>query len=442
MITARKKVLIKGARVIHMKDDFQEAIRTLTIALSKAGKGGNPEDVRKWMQPHAKILPQLLTKGKDKSPIDAVITEVLPEGDWQGTIALNQILYLIRAEEYGPDRAKELLHKVVEVWQKQPLNLSALLAKWRMIGENANLDPEVILDTITYDASEQSLFDPDTSQKPLDYFMNLYKMYYDIDVDTLYDSAQKILEKYTDEFFRLVDIDKPMDPEEFVKRVEKALDMIAAAKEQGIELKKVFSEWDRLADEGGERLEKLPAAIKAVAEEAVREKFWVEALARLNKLKVPVIEEKTDITGLLGKLHTMGIVQISGNEIKLGQEFDEMANVAVSILLKTSPSAMYTSKDVIDTIDALILSRISDKRILAYGLKALEKLNVLATKRLLEEKELVETFWKVVADTYRKGGIAPEELAEALNETLKDEHVGAENLEKEILNKIREIKEG
>ncbi|NPA76866.1 MAG: hypothetical protein GXN93_03885, partial [Candidatus Diapherotrites archaeon] len=249
-----------------MKDDFQEAIRTLTLALSKAGKGSNPEEVRKWMQPHAQVLPALVKSGKDKNPLDAVITDVLPEGEWQGTIALNQILYLIRAEEYGPDRAKELLKKVVEVWQRQPLNLSAMLIRWRMIGESAKLDPEVILDTITYDASEQSLFDPETSEKPLDYFMNMYRIYYELDVDTIYDSAEKIVGKHADEFFRLVDVDKPMDPDAFVRRVEKALDMLAAAKEQGIDLKKVFVEWDRLADEGGERVEKLPAAIKAVAE--------------------------------------------------------------------------------------------------------------------------------------------------------------------------------
>jgi len=247
MITGKKKVLIKPVRVIHMKDDFQEAIRTLTLALSKAGKGSNPEEVRKWMQPHAQVLPALVKSGKDKNPLDAVITDVLPEGEWQGTIALNQILYLIRAEEYGPDRAKELLKKVVEVWQRQPLNLSAMLIRWRMIGESAKLDPEVILDTITYDASEQSLFDPETSEKPLDYFMNMYRIYYELDVDTIYDSAEKIVGKHADEFFRLVDVDKPMDPDAFVRRVEKALDMLAAAKEQGIDLKKVFVEWDRLA---------------------------------------------------------------------------------------------------------------------------------------------------------------------------------------------------
>gem|GEM_PF-7011597 len=179
-----------------------------------------------------------------------------------------------------------------------------------------------------------------------------------------------------------------------------------------------------------------------MAEDAVREKFWAEAMKRLGKLKVPIIEEKTDITGLLGKLHNMGIVQISGNEVKLGQEFDDMANVAVSILLKTSPSAIYTSKDVISTIDALILSQISDKKVLAYGLKVLERLNVLATKRLLNEKDLVEQFWNIAADIYKKGGIAPEELAEAMNDTLKNEHASAENIEKEILSKIREIKEG
>jgi hypothetical protein len=336
---------------------------------------------------------------------------------------------------------KELLKKLLEVWQKQPLNLSALLMKWRLTAQGSNLGPEIILDTISYDPSEQSLFDPDTSAKPLDFFMNMYKIYYGIDVDTLYDSVSKVLDKYTDEFFRLVDVDKPMEADAFVERVEKALDTITAAKEQGLDVKKIFAEWDRLADEGGERLEKLPAAIKSVAEAAVREKFWNEAMKRLSHLKVPIIEEKVDVSALMGTLHTLGLIQISGNDVKIDDDFDMMADTALSILLKTRPSAMYTSKDVLDIIYSIILANAGSKKQIEFGCRTLGLLNVAATKKLLSDGNAAAKFWSIVKDVMKKGGTTPEELANAVN-IVVSENPEETDLEKRVLEKIRELKEG
>jgi len=155
-----------------------------------------------------------------------------------------------------------------------------------------------------------------------------------------------------------------MDPDDFVKRVEKALDMIAAAKEQGIELKKVFAEWDKLADEGGERLEKLPAAIKLVAEDAVREKFWKSIEEKLVDAGVKVFDGEIP-DGILETAYYLGLADINGNDVSI-DSMERVVENAARVLKNARPIPMYKISEVADVLVRIGLRKVSSAEELEY----------------------------------------------------------------------------
>ncbi|MDN5358368.1 MAG: hypothetical protein PWP76_211, partial [Candidatus Diapherotrites archaeon] len=209
--------------------NIQDAVKFLTGIWRDAGKNVSAEETRKWIQPHVETVSRIMADKDAAATLGKIVADVFPDGNWQSAVALNQILFLGRLNE-RPEKAKDILAKFYEVWNKQPLNLSAFLVEWRKQTVGSNLDPEIILNTIEYDASKQSYFDPDLSKTGADFFTNMYKEELGVDINALADAAARIVgEEHVEDFFRLVDIDAPMAPEEFVKRVEKAIDVLAAA---------------------------------------------------------------------------------------------------------------------------------------------------------------------------------------------------------------------
>ncbi|HID09007.1 TPA: hypothetical protein EYP13_02145, partial [Candidatus Micrarchaeota archaeon] len=209
---------------------IQDSVKVLTAIWNEQEKKVCAEEIRKWIQPHVPQISELLSRKETVELIKKISVDAFPEGEWQGAVALNQIIFLGRLTD-NPEKAEEILKKFHEVWNRQPLNLSALLVEWRRRTIGSKLDPEIILDTLGYDPSKQSYFDPEISGDGTEFFMNMYKDEFGIDVDALSDSAARIVgEELIRDFFRLVDIDMPVDPEMFVKRVERAVEILGTAK--------------------------------------------------------------------------------------------------------------------------------------------------------------------------------------------------------------------
>jgi len=417
---------------------IQDAVKTLADMWKEQDKKVCAEEIRQWVQPHVPHIFELLSQKDVAGLLEKISADAFPEGSWQSAVALNQILFL--AQTARPEGAEEVLKKFYEVWNKQPLNLSALLVEWRKATTKSKLSPEIILETINYDPSKQSYFDPDISGDGAEFFMNMYKNEFDLDVDALSDRVAGVVGNgLLREFFRLVDVDRPMEPEEFVGRVEKALDILNTAKEQGLDVKAVFKKWDELADAGGERLEKLPLAVKAVAEEAVRERFWKAMLDRAKKLKLPVIESKVNVAELLATMHALGFVKIGDKNVEFEKDVDEILSHTLEILLKANPSALYTTSDIAEMM-LMILKESKDRKTAVAAAEVMAALDVPTLKKILDAG-MVGHLVAVVEKTLLQGLVKKEELVEALRETVAENGGERDGFMHSIMNRLHKIKE-
>ncbi len=417
--------------------NIQESVKAITSLWRETGKNVGAEETRKWIQPHVNAITKIMGNKDAVEMLKKITAEAFPDGEWQAAVALNQIVFLGKIDK-NPDKTAEILKKFYDVWNRQPLNLSPLLVEWRKQSIGSNLGPEIILETLNYDPSKQSYFDPQISGSGVDFFMNMYKDEMGVDVDALSEAVSKIIgDDLVGEFFRLVDIDAPLPPEEFVKRVEKGVDVLATAKEQGLDVRRIFRKWDELANAGGERMKFLAAAVKAVAEEAVRERFWEGFMERAKKLKVPVIDDEPDVTELISVLHSMGLVTIRGGEIEFGKEFDTLMENTLEILMKLSPSAIYTSTDLAEAM-LKILRAGGSKESVVKASSMLATLDVDTLRRAMSE-DMLSAVISAVDEIVAGGGVKDDEIVTALRAVLPD--ANPENIKQLLINKIHEIKE-
>ena len=374
----------------------------LAEAFWKRGINVSTRELRKWLAPFKN--PYMGDPERIAEAMEAIATKT--GKDWSVTVVLNQIHYMFDNEQDAMDFLDRLA--------KEDAHPLAVIATWRKEG----VAPSVAI--LKKGDSPKYI---DSTESTVEFFKNCYRYDLGVDIDATTERIKAVTEneKYTDEFFRLVDIDKPMDPEEFVKRVEKALDMIAAAKEQGIELKKVFSEWDRLADEGGERLEKLPAAIKAVAEEAVREKFWKSIEEKLVEAGVKVFDGEVP-EGILETAYYLGLADINGSEVSI-DAMERVVENAARVLKNARPIPMYKISEVADVLTKMGLKKVSSAEELEYVSDAIAGLDRMGAKMFIESE-----VWEPIVDTciraYREGNKDPTELTAAINDALREVFLG------------------
>ena len=374
----------------------------LAEAFWKRGINVSTRELRKWLAPFKN--PYMGDPERIAEAMESIATKTGKE--WSVTVVLNQIHYMFDNEQDAMDFLDRLA--------KEDAHPLAVMATWR----KERVAPSVAI--LKKGDSPKYI---DSTESTVEFFKNCYRYDLGVDIDAITERIKAVAEneKYTDEFFRLVDIDKPMDPEDFVKRVDKALDMIAAAKEQGIELKKVFTEWDRLADEGGERLEKLPAAIKAVAEEAVREKFWKSIEEKLVDAGVKVFDGEVP-EGILETAYYLGLADIDGSDVSIDAMERIVENVA-RVLKNARPIPMYKISEVADVLVKMGLKKVSSAEELEYVSDAIAGLDRMGAKMFIESE-----VWEPLVDTciraYREGNKDPTELTTAINDALREVFLG------------------
>ncbi len=374
----------------------------LAEAFWKRGINVSTRELRKWLAPFKN--PYLGDPERIAEDMEAIATKT--GKDWSVIVTLNQIHHMFDNEQDAMDfldrMAKEDAHPlaVIATWRKEGVAPSVAILKK---GDS----PKYI----------------DSTESTVEFFKNCYRYDMGIDIDAMTERIKAVTdnEKYTDEFFRLVDVDKPVDPEEFVERVEKALDMLLAAKEQGIELKKVFTEWDRLADEGGERLEKLPAAIKLVAENAVREKFWKSIEEKLVDAGIRVFDGELP-DGILETAYYLGLADINGNDVSI-DSMERIVENAARVLKNARPIPMYKISEVADVLVKVGLRKVSSAEELEYISEVIAGLDRMGAKMFLESE-----VWEPITDTciraYREGNKDPSELVTAINDALREVFLG------------------
>ena len=423
-----------------MPKEIGEVVRAVARLWIDAGKNVSAEELRKWMQPHVETLDAVLGDKSSVELLKKLVTDAFPDGEWQGPVALNQIIYIGKLGE-DPSRAKDLLSAFLSVWEKQPVNLSAIIVAWRKEVIRSRVDPLVVLETLSFDPSRPSYFSPEMSARSEDFFLNVLKDEMGVDVDELTDAVEKIVgSEHVGTFFRLVDVDAPLAPEAFVERVERAVEVLAAAKEQGVDVSEILKKWDELADQGGERFEKLAEAVKLVGTKAVVDDFRKRLADACAREKIPIISSgKEDVSNLLAKLHSLGLVQIRGKEVVLEKDVSTLIQGAFEALVKASPAAVYVLDDIVK-----VLQLITDGAETKAGAVALAKLLIAAdvdtVKTLLANGEILRATAQVLESSV-KSGIAPEDVAKAVKLVLKEGAPKADAFIQVVYEKLRKVKE-
>ncbi|NPA76205.1 MAG: hypothetical protein GXN93_00415 [Candidatus Diapherotrites archaeon] len=182
-------------------------------------------------------------------------------------------------------------------------------------------------------------------------------------------------------------------------------------------------------------MEKLPAAIKAVAEEAVREKFWKSVEEKMSENGVKVFDG--DIPDdILETAYYLGLADIDGSEVSIDRMERIVENVA-RVLKSARPIPMYKITEIAEAIKKIGLNKASSAEELEYISDVIAGLDRMGAKMFLESE-----VWEPIVDTciraYREGNKEPGELAIAVNDALREVFLGniggKEDLE-EFLNK-------
>ena len=412
--------------------DFRRALGRILAAWWKAGGHVSAEEVRKYMQPFAEKVVLFESQGMPDSDVfRTLVSDVFPDGSWQGAVALNQLFYLAEARTAENwQEMEERLKRFLEKWNKNPINLSALLVAWRVRGVEAGGHPLDILDAVEFDPSRESYFDPERSANGADFFVNILKNDYGVDVEPLLASVKEALggKRYVGEFLRLVDIDLPMGPEEFVRRVEQAVNVVLKAREQGLDVGRIVEVWDALADGGGERLERLADAVRVVAEEEVRRRFWEEVRKILEGMNAPIVHVGRP-ADLFGRLYDLGIAGPEGST----EDLAAVLHAGLEIVKKIRPAVMYTLPDVVDAILVAIEGAESREDAL-FRLDVLSNLDHRTLRMIYGKREIVDPALSALR------GAKVEEAVEALRRAFRGgipEDVG-----KAVTAALHDVKEG
>ena len=318
--------------------------------------------------------------------------------DWFVIVVLNQTEYMF---ENNDERA-EYIKKLGDA-DAHPV---AVIITWRT---------EMISPTTAIYGKADIPKYYESTNTVIDFFKNVLKYEQGVDFDPLEKEIKTVVdERYVDEFFRLVDVDRPMEPEEFVGRVEKALDILNTAKEQGLDVKAVFKKWDELADAGGERLEKLPLAVKAVAEEAVRERFWkrIKEILEENDVRVFNGELPEDT---LSAFYYLGMVDIRTDDVDVSGAEAYITKIA-ALLKKARAIPMYSVDEIAKIIKRAGVQKVADREEAEFVASVLSQLERGAAK-VFTEDDVGDVVVDVILRAKREG-VEEDQIVSAVNEVL------------------------
>ncbi len=372
-------------------------IEKLAEELWKRGVDVSLSDLRRWSLrgvDNPEEIADLLARIKEKTG-----------ADWFTVVTLNQVQHMFENDDECRDYIAKLVQSeahpaaAIVTWRREPISPYAVI--YRKV-----------------DAPKYF----ESSESPIEFFENFYRYEGGIDFDGLSEKLKNVLdERLIDEFFRLVDIDAPLPPEEFVKRVEKGVDVLATAKEQGLDVRRIFRKWDELANAGGERMKFLAAAVKAVAEEAVRERFWEEIAKILNENGVKVFDGEVP-EDTIGSFYYLGMVDIHGKDIDVADAEKFLANVA-AFLRNARAIPMYNISEIANAFEKMGIRSFESKEDAEFVADVLAEMDRRAAKVFLES-DVSDAVIDAVLRA-RNEGIDEEAVASAVNEALIEVYQGS-----------------
>ncbi len=390
--------------------------------LAERGRNAEIDEVRKWFQPVVPALKDRIDDILKLEEMDTLVRDALPEGTWQPAVALSQTLLLLGVEETSPEELKTRLKALLDVWKENPVNYSALLCELRKRTISLGRPDRSIVETLTFDPSKQSYFSSEISSSGVEFFLNYLRFEEGVDVDSVVESLRKLFEReqLVGEFLRLCGIDELVGPEEFLGRVEKGVDVMIKAREQGLDLEEVLKRWDELANGGGERFVYLERAVREVADAEVGRRFWEEVEKVLEELGVPVLSfEHHRDREFVEACISLGLVRVEPEKVEVSGEMRSILENGVKILEKFSPSALYSLGDLVQTVKKVGLEGASSAEEVVWRVSALSKLSPAGVKFVLSDPRYVHAFSEAVRKTVLRG-FNEGRFVEAVEEAIKE----------------------
>ena len=336
--------------------------------------------------------------------------------EWKQIVVLNQLLHA--SKDFG--ELESVLEKVLD----EPLLFVINLRKYYPEVQ----DPNVIVEIPRKKAPEYL----STTENALDFFLNYLKFEEGVDVDGLVEPLRKLLGKddLVGEFLRLCDIDGMGKVEEFMERVEKGVDVLIKAKDQGLDLEDVLKRWDELANGGGERFVYLEKAVKEVADEEVSRKFWeaVEKAFEENGVKVSGIGSSEPVH----LLFYSGLINVQGLEVDTEPMKDLISKIS-TFLKRIRPVPIFTAQEVEKVLSMVGLGTAVEREQVERAVDILSSLDRFSAKVLFDEgidlfslasstdedlSSFVEKVSKAVKDAKREG-MEGSELVEYIKKALR-----------------------
>ena len=335
------------------------------------------------------------------------ITEYLPkDAPWKPIVILNQ---LIQATSDG-----EVIREALQAYEGRPFRLVSNLRKYyprtKDLGIILSLpkeeDPEFIKST----------------KGVVDFFLNYLKFEEGVDVEGFLEPLKKLLEKdqNVEEFLRLCGIDELVPVEEFLERVERAVDVFLKAKEQGLDVEGILKTWDELANEGGSRFGYLERAVKVVADEEVGRKFWEEVEKVLGEKGVKVSGRGG--SDVLYRLFYLELVNL-GENVDLAPLQDVLDKMAV-FMKRIRPIPIFTSEDVEKIFCLMGIDNALSKDEILRAAEVLQNLDRYASVYVFDKNINIHS---ILAETEQP----PEKIAEIISKAVREGSL--EGLEGEAL---------
>ncbi len=358
-------------------------MKRLAEELWRRGIDISLRELRKWAHP--------VEKAVDWADVLQLAWEEENKRAWAPIVLLNQLQKMFETEE----DALRFIGAAID----NNVPLIPLVISWRA----ENVDPQMLL---AKPMSRPKYLDAVST--PVDFFLAVYKYEHGADVEEILEKVRTTLgERYVNDFLRLVDIDMPLEPEAFVKRVEEAINVILKAREQGLDVGKILEVWDGMA-EGGERLEKLADAVRAVAEEEVRKKFWEEVRNAFSELGIQVFPDEAT-NNLFTKAYYSELIDVNNGKVDISGLKEVIQRVA-PLLKKIRPIPLYRTKEIENILERVGVGSTNPLDIISV----LEKLPRLPLNVFFETE-----LWSYVVEGIRKAKDDPN-LPERLATVLRD----------------------
>ncbi len=368
--------------------------KSVAEELWRRGIDVSTEELEKWLSP--------FEPPEDVSEIVDHVAKIVDsvEKPWFAVVAINQAAYTgdlkgalaTLAESEAPAGA-------IALWRREGISID-------VAAETAKENPKYL----------------EGADRPVEFFVGIYKQEFGVDTEGLMEKIKGVVESDAAAWsvLRLVDVDAPLAPEAFVERVERAVEVLAAAKEQGVDVSEILKKWDELADQGGERFEKLAEAVKSAAELVLAKNFWNAVADALKEEGVKVFPDGTP-RDIVGRLYYLGLVDIEGSSVDIENLRGVLTNLA-EILKKARPIAMYKMDEIADAL------RRCGVEIVEKGEDLEEVANILSEVERASAKAFLETgAWEPVVEAIVKAlreEVDTETITEAVNAALTEVYRG------------------